>query len=71
MLTMLTGTIKHIVEGRGFGFITVPGHVDVFFHCKDLPTELPFDVQLIERRVSFELVHYDGKARAAQIRPAE
>jgi cold shock CspA family protein len=70
-IQLLTGTITYLVESRGYGFIAVPGDVDVFFHCRDLPSELPFDEQLIERRVSFELVHRDGKARAARIRPCE
>jgi cold shock CspA family protein len=68
---MLTGTITYIVEGRGYGFIAVPGHVDVFFHVHDLPAELPFDQRLIERRVNFVLVHQGGKARATEIRPAD
>ena len=68
---MLEGTITYIVEGRGYGFIAVEGHVDVFFHCRELPAELPFDQQLLERRVTFDLVHSDGKSRATQIRVAE
>ena len=30
---MTQGTIKKIVEDKGFGFITQSGNKDLFFHC--------------------------------------
>ena len=66
----MTGTVKTVIEPRGFGFITPDARGnDVFFHFTDL-LDLAFDEQLIERAVSFDEVldQQSGKLRAKNIR---
>ncbi len=47
---MHNGTIVSLRLDKGFGFIfTKTGEPDVFFHCKELSDDLPFDEQLHER----------------------
>lgn len=67
---MHTGTITSIVQGRGFGFIRRPGEPDTFFHCTELRDGLEFNEQLIEREVTFEVVHRESKQRAVNVRAA-
>lgn len=65
------GTIKNIVEARGFGFISMAGGPDVFFHVRDLSDGLEFDEQLTERRVQFELADTPKGPRAVNVRPQD
>ncbi len=54
----MKGTITKVVVGRGFGFIRPDDKSgDIFFHVRDLDRSLPFDEQLAERRVEFEVVN--------------
>ena len=67
---MQKGTIKNIVQDRGFGFITPDaGGKSVFFHCRDL-YDMDFDETLIERRIRFEIIDSPKGPRAANVRPA-
>ena len=51
----MQGTIKRIVQDRGFGFLRGDGeHTDMFFHVRNLASDLAFDEQLVERRIEFE-----------------
>ncbi len=69
---MLTGTIKNIVEHRGFGFLTPEGGKgeDVFFHVSALE-----GVELKELRagdaVVYEAEEGDRGPRAKMVRRAE
>ncbi len=65
------GTIVSIRLDKGFGFIfTKVGEPDIFFHCNDL-VELPFDEQLHERRVEFDVIGTAKGDRAVNVRVAE
>jgi len=66
---MESGTIKTIIENRGFGFIAVPGRSDVYFHATDLAADLSFDRQLKERRVRFDTIETAKGPRAVSVRP--
>jgi cold shock protein len=65
----MSGSIKAIVEHKGFGFITVPGERDVFFHVGQLEN-LRFDSQLIGQRVTFEIEETGRGPKAKHVRPA-
>lgn len=50
----MEGTIKNLVEGKGFGFITVDGEEkDLFFHTNELKG-VTFEELQKGDRVSFE-----------------
>lgn len=68
----MTGTIRTVIIDRGFGFLRPQGATsDVFFHIADCDqAALPWDEQLVERRVSFEIVTRDGRERAVNVQPA-
>lgn len=66
----MVGTVKSI-QDRGFGFISVVGGKDVFFHCKSLDHSLPFDEQLTGRRVEFGTKQTDKGLQAINVRAAE
>ena len=53
------------VHERGFGFIGEPNKPDIFFHCSELSDDLPFDQQLVGRRVLFSVCE-TIKGRSAQ-----
>ena len=67
----MTGTIKKIVDGKDFGFISPddqkPGDKDVFFHKESL-----VDVTLSElskgTKVSFDLEESDKGPKAVRVR---
>lgn len=68
---MSTGTIKKLVEGKDFGFITPdnqnPGDKDLFFHKESL-----VDVTLAElkegEKVSFDVEAADKGPRAVNVK---
>lgn len=49
---MQTGVIKKMIQDKGFGFITVQGSEDVFFHITDCIT--PFAELREGQSVQFE-----------------
>ena len=50
----MEGTIKNLVEGKGFGFITVDGEAkELFFHKSELKG-VTFEELTIGEKVSFE-----------------
>lgn len=67
---MAVGTVKSVLITRGFGFIETADGPDVFFHCRDLPPDLPFDDTLQERRVEFVIQQTPKGTRAVGIVPA-
>ena len=65
---MPTGTIKKKTD-KGFGFITVEGQSDVFFHssaCQDVS----FDQLQEGQAVQFELSQGPKGPKAENVRPA-
>jgi cold shock CspA family protein len=68
---MYVGTITRLMLDRGFGFISSPRQPDVFFHCRDLAEDLPFDETLQERRVKFDVLTTSRGPRAQDVRPAK
>lgn len=69
--TAITGTVKNIVQEKGFGFITAEGQLDTFFHFKTLAPELQFNSGLIGRRVKFSTTETDKGPRAVRVWAAE
>lgn len=66
------GTVKSIIEDRGFGFIRrATGLKDVFFHISELDPSIDFDETLIERRVTYTIVTTPRGEQANAVRPAE
>ena len=56
---MQQGTIKKLVEDRGFGFIAIEGEAkEIFFHAKDLQ-DITFEELKEGDTLSFEVV--DGQ----------
>ena len=68
---MITGTIKKLVEDRGFGFIKsdTPEGDECFFHMSELQ-RLRFEDLVPGQRVAFDTEDSDRGPRAVRIRPA-
>lgn len=66
----MQGTIVKVVN-RGFGFIAPSdGGPDIWFHAQALKG-LPFDKQLVEMRVEYEVELVSGNWRASWVRAIE
>jgi CspA family cold shock protein len=68
---MHEGVVKTVIPDRGFGFISQNGGPDVFFHMRDLDSQLELNDQLRERRVKFEIIDTDKGPRAKNVRAAD
>jgi cold shock CspA family protein len=68
---MFVGTVCKVIVDKGYGFIRLPGSVDVFMHSYDVSDELDWGEQLQERRVEFDLEHSAKGPRAVLVRPAK
>lgn len=66
--SMPTGTIKKKTD-KGFGFITVDGSSDVFFHSSSC-VEVPFDQLNEGQTVQFEMGQGPKGPKAENVRPA-
>lgn len=64
------GVVKRVVTDRGFGFVSMAGGPDVFFHVKDCDPSLPFDDKFVGRRVVFVVEQSPKGPRAAGVRAA-
>ena len=68
----MTGTVKRVVEGRGFGFIKPDdGSPDVFFHKSELQDGLFFNEQLHERYVRFDVIDAERGPKAQTVEFAD
>jgi CspA family cold shock protein len=69
---MPQGTIKKLVQDKGFGFIASSEGGDVFFHCSTVPDD-QFDTLEVGQPVEFTLDDGGGKGgkgpRAASVTP--
>lgn len=65
---MPTGVIKKKTD-KGFGFITVEGSSDVFFHLSSC-TDVPFDQLREGQTVQFEMGQGPKGPKAENVRPA-
>ena len=65
----MRGSVKNVVQDRGFGFIEQTKGPDVFFHFSDLQEPLEFNEKLIRRRISFDVQETGKGLRATNIRP--
>ena len=69
---MPSGTVKNISLYNGYGFLRQDdGGPDLFFHLSSLASDLTFDEQLVERRVSYTVSTNprNGKPCAVDVRP--
>lgn len=65
----MDGKVKAVKADRGFGFITITGtREDVFFHYRDLPSDVEMTEELIGRHVSFDVTGGAKGARANNVR---
>lgn len=67
---MPTGTIKKVVNDRGFGFISAEDGRDYFFHRSGLDPALDFDRLVMGERVTFDVEASQKGPRATRVRPA-
>jgi CspA family cold shock protein len=67
---MLTGSVKKVVNDRGFGFIAADDGQEYFFHRSGVDSSLDFERLTGGERVSFEIERSDKGPRARQVRPA-
>lgn len=67
---MPEGTIKKIVNDRGFGFIAAEDGNEYFFHRSGLDGALNFDSLGGGERVAFEIEQSPKGPRANRVRPA-
>ena len=65
----MVGTVVTLRLDKGFGFVRSDG-VDVFFHCRDLPPDLPFDEALEQRTVEYDVADTPRGERAKNMRAA-
>jgi CspA family cold shock protein len=64
------GTIKRLVQDRGFGFISGENGSEYFFHRDQLRGGLTFETLKAGARVSFDSQEGPKGPRAANIEPA-
>jgi CspA family cold shock protein len=64
----MQGTIKKLND-KGFGFISVDGQKDLFFHAKDL-RDVKFDELREGQTVEFETEQSDRGPKAANVTAA-
>jgi CspA family cold shock protein len=64
------GTIKRLVQDRGFGFISGENGSEYFFHRDQLRGGLTFETLKAGTRVSFDSQEGPKGPRAANIEPA-
>ena len=64
------GTIKKLVNDRGFGFIAAENGVEYFFHRSSLDRSLNFDTLQGGERVQFDIEASQRGPRANRVRPA-
>ncbi len=67
---MPSGTIKKIVNDRGFGFIAAEDGVEYFFHRSGLDSSVNFDSLQGGERVDFEIESSQKGPRATRVRLA-
>ena len=67
---MPSGTIKKIVNDRGFGFIAAEDGVEYFFHRSGLDNSVNFDSLQGGERVDFEIESSQKGPRATRVRLA-
>jgi cold shock protein len=66
--TMPDGTIKKLVQDRGFGFISAEDGKDYFFHRSGLDSAINFDSLTGGERVEFEIENSQKGPRAHRVR---
>ena len=66
----MNGTVKKVVNDRGFGFITAEDGQEYFFHRSGVDTSLNFDNMSVGDRVAFEVERSDKGPRAGKVRAA-
>ncbi len=65
-----TGTIKHVDPARGFGFVSHPHGVNLFFHYSNCDEALlPLSDRLKEQLVQYETEDSAKGKRAVNLRP--
>ena len=62
---MATGTVKTIVGDKGFGFITMEGSPDVFFHHSECDNK--FEEMTPGTQVQFEVTQGDKGPKAVKV----
>lgn len=67
---MPEGTIKKLVQDRGFGFISAEDGKDYFFHRSGLDSAVNFDSLTGGERVEFEIESSQKGPRANRVRLA-
>ena len=67
---MPNGTVKKVVNDRGFGFIAAEDGKEYFFHRSGLDSSLNFDSLNGGEPVSFEIEASDKGPRATRVRSA-
>jgi CspA family cold shock protein len=67
---MLTGSVKKIVNERGFGFIAADDGQEYFFHRSGLDSSLNFDSLNGGEAVTFEVEASQKGPRATRVRAA-
>jgi cold shock protein len=67
---MPSGTIKKIVNDRGFGFIAAEDGVEYFFHRSGMDSSVNFDSLQGGERVDFEIESSQKGPRATRVRLA-
>ena len=65
---MPEGTIKKLVQDRGFGFISAEDGKDYFFHRSGLDTAINFDSLTGGERVEFDIESSQKGPRAHRVR---
>ncbi len=64
----MQGTVKKLVQDKGYGFIRIKGGRDIFFHRSSMLNKLVFDGLKEGDDVTFELDEGDAKGpRAEQV----
>jgi CspA family cold shock protein len=66
----MTGSVKRVVQERGFGFIAAEDGQEYFFHRSGLDASLNFESISVGDKVSFAVESGEKGPRARQVRAA-
>jgi CspA family cold shock protein len=69
-VNVATGTVKKVVAGRGFGFITADDGKDYFFHRDGLTASVDFDRLIGGEKVEFDIEQNPKGPRAKNVQAA-
>ena len=67
----MIGKVKYLKKEKGFGFISMEGGKDLFFHYSDFTTKEEFDNLEVENEIEFKIADATKGKKAVEITVVE